>query len=81
MGDMDNYISQTEELGDVSIERIFSTDQMSLELWMVKISQELRESERPSLYGVGIGGSIIDNPIIHRGIIYFGCFDKNFSII
>jgi outer membrane protein assembly factor BamB len=74
---MEHYIKTTEEFEDYSIERTFSTDQLSVGLWLVRISRELIEARRPSGYGIGVGGSILTSPMIAGGIVYFGCCDKN----
>jgi len=29
------------------------------------------------LYGVGVGGSVVSEPIIHNGVVYMGACDKN----
>jgi hypothetical protein len=40
----------------------------------IEVAREFREQV---LFKIGIGGSIISSPVLHKGVLYFGCNDKN----
>ncbi len=48
---------------------------------MVRILNEIRDSETPQLFGIKKGGSITSNIEVRNGVAYFGCADGNFYAI
>jgi len=62
---------------EVKIESVLPEDQFR-GLEMVSIAEEVRQSGENQVWNIGVGGSISAIPLIHKGVVYFGCCDMNF---
>jgi outer membrane protein assembly factor BamB len=51
------------------------------DLEIVIAMETARELRERIILNVGIGGSIIAAPVLHKGVLYFGCADKNFYAV
>ena len=49
---------------------------MNIELQ--QIADEILESRLDPLFAITVGGSIYNTPLVHEGIVYFGCCDQKF---
>ena len=51
------------------------------ELTLISWINASKEQKRDSPWGVTTGGSIATKPVVHNGVVYFGCNDHNFYAV
>ncbi len=74
------YILEEPEAQSIKIEEtldMVQRDDLRVEL-MIDVA---RESEYPVVFDIGVGGSVISEPVLHQGILYFGACDRHFYAI
>jgi len=77
-----DYIYEFSE--PAQVERTISTDQLGIGVFMIEATQKIKGIPEPStevVFSLGVGGSVVGDPVIDEDRIYFGACDKNFYCV
>ncbi|MBI4020093.1 MAG: PQQ-binding-like beta-propeller repeat protein [Candidatus Aenigmarchaeota archaeon] len=54
---------------------------MEADLYIAGLLESIKNTKDTQIFDIGVGGSILGDPVVHENVVYFGACDKNFYAV